>query len=86
MKHGKFEKRKKRAPLWYYILLILLICVFVGSVWYLADYFLGSRKQAAAYDDLAALVDSVRGTEPAEEKRELRIPSQPMLTKSFLKR
>ena len=70
MKRGKYLKKKKRAPIWYYALLILLICVFAGSVWYLADYYMGSKKQADVYDDLAALVDSVRGTTPTEERRE----------------
>ncbi len=62
MKRGKFEKRKVRAPLWYYLLLILLIGVFAVSVWYLADYYIGSRQKADVYDDLAALVEANRPT------------------------
>ena len=70
MKRGKYETRKKRAPLWYRILMTLLVCVFAGCVWYLADYYLGSREQAEVYEDLAALVDSVRGTAPTVEREE----------------
>lgn len=65
MKRGKYEKRKKRAPAWYYILLVLLIGVFVFCAWYLADYFLGSKEQADAYEDLAAMVEAARPTAPA---------------------
>lgn len=60
MNRGKYAKTKKSAPLWYYILLILLIGVFAASVWYLVDYYAGSRQQAAAFDDLAALVEAAR--------------------------
>jgi sortase B len=75
VKRGKFEKRRTTAPLWYYLLLILLVGIFLVSVWYLADYFIGSRQQASAYDDLAALVDAVRPTEPIGPK-----PSEPGVT------
>ena len=65
MKRGKYEKKKKRAPIWYYGLLTLLVGVFAGCVWYLADYYLGSKQQADAYEDLAALVEAERPTAPA---------------------
>ena len=60
MKKGKYVRKKKRAPLWYYALLILLTGVFAASVWYLADYFLGAREQADVYDDLSAIVEANR--------------------------
>ena len=60
MKRGKYETKKKKQPFWYYALLVLLTGVFLFSAWYLADYYLGSRRQADAYDDLAALVDAAR--------------------------
>ena len=65
VKRGKYEKRKRRAPVWYYALLILFIGVFVVSAWYLADYFLHSKQQADQFDDLAALVEAARPTRPA---------------------
>jgi sortase B len=61
---GKFETRKKKAPFWYNALLILLVGVFAASAWHLADYFLGSREQADAYDDLADLVEANRPALP----------------------
>ncbi len=69
MKRGKYEKRKKRAPFWYYALLTLLIGVFVCSAWYLADYFIGSRQQADEFSDLAAMVEANRPTAPTEAER-----------------
>lgn len=68
MKHGKYLKKKKRAPVWYYALLILLVGVFAYCVWYLADYFIGSKQQAEVYDDLAALVEAARPTTPKAEE------------------
>ena len=64
MKRGKFEKKKSGTPLWYKLLLVLLIGIFAVSAWYLADYYLGSRQQADAYDDLAALVEANRPAPP----------------------
>ena len=70
MAHGKYEKRKKRPPFWYYALLLILIGVFGFCVWYLADYFLGSRQQAGEYDDLSAIVEAARGTAPTLPREE----------------
>ena len=64
MKQGKYTKRKSRAPFWYRVLLLLLVGVFLASAWYLADYYWGSKKQADAYENLAALVEAARSTEP----------------------
>lgn len=64
MKHGKYVKRKKKAPLWYYVRLILLVGIFIACAWYLADYYIGSKQQADAYEDLAALVEAARPTAP----------------------
>lgn len=64
MKQGKYTKRKSRVPYWYQVLLMLLVGVFLASAWYLADYYWGSKKQADAYEDLAALVEEARSTEP----------------------
>ncbi len=33
MKAGKYLKKKKRAPVWCYVLLILLIGVVIGCGW-----------------------------------------------------
>lgn len=70
MKQGKYAKRKKRAPLWYYALLLILAAVFAFCIWYLADYFLGSRQQAGEFEDLAAVVEAVRGTAPTLPRQE----------------
>lgn len=64
MKQGKYVKRKKRLPLWYYLALLILFAVLAFSVWYLADYYIGSKQQAEEYDELAVLVDSLRPTVP----------------------
>lgn len=66
MRQGKDRKSKKRAPLWYYAAMILLVGVFVGSIGYLGSYFLGAREQAAQFEDLAALVEAARGAIPNE--------------------
>ena len=71
MKQGKYTKRKKRAPLWYYALLLILAAVFTFCIWYLADYFLGSRQQAGEFEDLAAVVEAVRGTAPTLPRQEM---------------
>lgn len=83
MARGKYEKRKKRVPLWYYAALLILIGVFVFCVWYLADYFIGSRQQAGEYDDLAAMVEAARGTAPTVPREEIPATDaqgQPILT------
>ena len=64
MKRGKYSKRKKRTPIWYSALMVLLVGVLGFCIWYLADYFLGSRQQAGEFEDLAAMVEAVRGTVP----------------------
>ena len=64
MKRGKYIKKKKRTPIWYSALILLLAGIFAGCIWYLADYFLGSRQQAGEFEDLAAMVEAVRGTAP----------------------
>lgn len=60
MKPHQSEKGSKRGPFWYNALLFLLIAVFLGSAGYLAHYYINSRQQSQAFDDLAALVDSAR--------------------------
>lgn len=67
---GKYLRKRKKAPFWYNALLILLTGVFVFSAWYLADYFLGSREQAEAYDDLAAMVEANRPTVPTKPEEQ----------------
>ena len=71
MKQGKYVKRKKRAPLWYYALLLILAAVFAFCIWYIADYFVGSRQQAGEFEDLAAMVEAVRGTAPTVPRQEM---------------
>ena len=75
MKQGKYTQRKKRAPLWYYILLLILGAVFVGCAWYLADYYIGSQQQAGEYDDLAAIVDAARPAVPDATTPEMDAPN-----------
>lgn len=80
MTKGKYIKKKKRAPLWYYALLLILVGVFAACAWYLADYYIGSRQQAGEYDDLAALVDAARpdvpdATTPNEDTPDATAPS-----------
>lgn len=65
MSRGKFEARRKRPPFWYYAALVILAGILAFSIWYLGDYYLGSRQQAAEFDDLATLVDSLRPSQPA---------------------
>lgn len=67
MKQGKYIKKKKRAPLWYYGLLTLFSTVFICCAWYLADYWLNSKQQADAYGDLAAMVEAARPVAPKTE-------------------
>lgn len=67
MKQGKYTKRKKRTPAWYYALLLLLAGVFVYCAWYLASYYLGSKQQAKEFDNLAALVEAARPAEPKDD-------------------
>lgn len=62
MSKGKYQTKKKRMPLMYYLLLFTLIAVVIGCSWYLGSYFLRSQAQAEEYDDLAAMVDSLRQT------------------------
>ncbi len=68
MSKGKYTKQKKRMPLIYYLILFVLIAVVVGCGWYLGSYFLKSRTQAEEYNDLAAMVDSLRETVPTVEQ------------------
>lgn len=67
MQQGKYAKRKKRAPVWYYLLLILLAGVFTYSAWYLADYYLESGRQAREFQDLAAMVEDARMDAPEKD-------------------
>lgn len=62
MTQGKFTKKKKHAPLWYYALLTLFSAVFICCAWYLADYWMNSKRQADAYADLAAMVEAAKPT------------------------
>lgn len=67
MTRGKYTKRKKRLPLWYYAVMTALSAVFICSAWYLADYHLSAKHQAEAYADLAAMVEAARPTGPKEK-------------------
>ena len=71
MKAGKYARKKKRAPFWYNALLLILVAVFGFCAWYLADYYIGSKQQAEVYDDLASLVEQVRGTAPTAPRQEV---------------
>lgn len=64
MKHGKFAKRKKRAPLWYSALLVGLMGIVLFCAWHLGTYYLNSKQAAGDYEDLAALVEAARNTAP----------------------
>lgn len=68
MSKGKYTRKKKKAPVGYYVLLFTLIGIVVGCSWYLGSYFLKSQAQAEEYDDLADVVASLRETAPTEEQ------------------
>lgn len=68
MSKGKYTKKKNRAPVAYYLLLLVLLTVFIGCAWYLLRYYANSQAQAEEYDDLAAIVESLRGTAPTVEQ------------------
>jgi len=68
MARGKYQKRRNKAPILFWAALLFLSAMLIISVWYLADYFIGSRQQANEYDDLAALVDSLRPTVGADSR------------------
>ena len=63
MKQGKYQTKKRRAPLWYYAALLILLGVLGFCIWYLGSYFLSSRQQAGEFEDLAALVEAVLADE-----------------------
>ena len=82
MSRGKFEARRRRPPFWYYALLVILAGILAFSIWYLTDYYLGSREQAAEFEDLAGLVDSLRpvqGPSPTETWPEGDFPTDSLL-------
>lgn len=60
MKQGKFQEKPSRMPLWYYAAVLILLGIFGTSIWYLASYYIGSRQQSQDFDEMAALVDSIR--------------------------
>ena len=68
MSKGKYTRKKKKAPVGYYVLLFTLIGIVIGCSWYLGSYFLKSQAQAEEYDDLADVVASLRETAPTEEQ------------------
>ena len=70
MKQGKFQKKKQRTPLWFYLAFTALLGVLCFCLWYLGSYFLDSRQQAGTYEDLAAMVEAVRGTAPTVSRQE----------------
>jgi len=70
VKYGKFAKRKKRAPLWYYALLTGLTVVMLASAWYLGTYYINSKQAAVDYEDLTALVEAARNTAPTVPRQE----------------
>ena len=59
MSKGKYTRKKKKAPVGYYVLLFTLIGIVVGCSWYLGSYFLKSQAQAEEYDDLADVVEYI---------------------------
>lgn len=50
----------KKSNIIYILILLLLIGVFCFSAWQVGSYFLESRKQQDAFDNLAALVESAK--------------------------
>ena len=67
MKQGQYTKRKKRTPVWYYALLMILAGVFLYSAWRLGGYWLESKRQTKKFERLAALVEEA-GTATAEDR------------------
>ena len=70
MKRGRFETRKKRAPLWYYALLTGLMGIALFCTWYLGTYYINSKQAAGGYEDLTALVEAARNTAPTVPRQE----------------
>lgn len=55
----------------YIALVIVLLAAFVGSAWYIADYFLEGKKEADRYNELANIVQEAKeSTPPATEATE----------------
>ena len=65
MTKGKYAK--KRTPLWYRGAVVLLSGVFLCCAWHLADYWLSAKRQADAYEELAAMVEAARPTADAPD-------------------
>lgn len=59
------KKHVNRKKILYNVILVLLICIFVGSAGYLAVYFYQSRQSEKHFDELEALIDDpVPNTNP----------------------
>lgn len=67
MKQGQYTKRKKRTPVWYYALLMILAGVFLYSAWRIGGYWLESKRQTKEFERLAALVEEA-GTATVEDR------------------
>ena len=51
------KKKINKKKIIYNIILVLLICIFVGCATYLAVYFLQSKKSEEQFDELESLID-----------------------------
>lgn len=57
MKEKQNKKKRNRKKIVYNIILIFLICIFVGSAGYLAVYFLQSKQSEDQFENLESLID-----------------------------
>ena len=53
----KEKKKANRKQIAYNILLVILICVFIGSAYYLISYFVQSKKSEDQFEELESLID-----------------------------
>ena len=74
MRRGKFQKKATKTPIWYSVLLILLIGLFAYGAGYLADYRIRSREQVDDYEELASLVEANRPVMTTEPTAAATIP------------
>ncbi len=61
-----YRKKLKLGKVLYYVAFWLLVAVCVVSAWFIADYYTESVKQKEAYDELAAIVESIQAQVPTE--------------------
>lgn len=71
----KSTKTKKKSNFVYNILLILFALIFIGSAYYLFDYYYGSKKSEDKVDELKALI--IEDTDDKEDGQEETAEKEP---------